>query len=83
MDRTVSKATGLAVLLDHYGLTRQESLSFGDNYNDLEMLAYTGISVAMGNAPDAIKKAATHQTAPNTADGLARFLEENRELWQK
>lgn len=74
MDQSVSKASGIEVMLAHFGLTAAEALSFGDNYNDLEMLRYTGRSVAMGNAPDPVKAAATEVTAPNTEDGLYQYL---------
>ena len=74
MDVSVSKASGIAVMLKHFGLSAEEALSFGDNYNDIEMLKLTGRSVAMGNAPDAIKKLATDITAANAEDGLAKFL---------
>ena len=74
MDASVSKASGIAVMLKHFGLTAEEALSFGDNYNDIEMLELTGRSVAMGNAPDVIKKLATDITAANAEDGLAKFL---------
>lgn len=77
MDRSVSKATGIDVLLQHYGLGREDALSFGDNYNDLEMLEATGTSVAMGNAPDGVKAAATCVTAPNTEDGIYQYLKDN------
>lgn len=81
MDASVSKASGIAVMLEHFGLTPEEALSFGDNYNDTEMLELTGRSVAMGNAPEAIKKLATDVTAANAEDGLAKFLE--REILQE
>ena len=77
MDRSVSKATGIRVMLDHFGLTAAESLSFGDNYNDLEMLRYTGMSVAMGNAPEPVKAAATEVTASNVEDGIYQYLVRN------
>ena len=74
IERTVSKATGIAVLLDHYGIDRSEALAFGDNYNDIEMLRYVGHSVAMGNAPDEIKDIADSVTEANDADGIYHFL---------
>ena len=73
-ERTVSKATGIAVLLDHYGIDRSEALAFGDNYNDIAMLRYVGHSVAMGNAPDEIKALAASVTEGNDADGIYHFL---------
>ena len=45
---------GLQETLNHLGLTRENSIAFGDGGNDTEMLAFAGIGVAMGNAwPDA------------------------------
>ena len=76
--RTVSKATGIAVLLNHYGIDRSEALAFGDNYNDIAMLRYVGHSVAMGNAPDEIKAIATSVTEGNDADGIYHFLRKIR-----
>ncbi|BAL83862.1 putative hydrolase [Selenomonas ruminantium subsp. lactilytica TAM6421] len=74
MDGKVSKAAGIAVLLQHYGFDKSEALSFGDNYNDLAMLEYTGMSVAMGNAPDDVKAVAKAVTASNNDSGIAVFL---------
>ena len=74
MDKSVSKATGIKVMLEHFGLAAEESLAFGDNYNDVEMLELCGTSVAMGNAPEDIKKLATAVTLSNEEDGLADYL---------
>lgn len=77
MDKSVTKASGIEVMLKHYGLTAAESLSFGDNYNDLEMLRYTGTSVAMGNAPEKVKEAATEVTCSNEEDGIYAYLKKH------
>ena len=71
----VSKASGLAVLADEWGIAAPDVIAFGDMPNDLPMLAWAGRSVAMGNAhPDVI--AAAHEvTASNDDDGVARVLE--------
>ena len=51
---TGGKVNGLQETLNHLGLTRENSIAFGDGGNDTEMLAFAGIGVAMGNAwPDA------------------------------
>ena len=73
-DKNVSKASGIAALLDFYHLTAEDALAFGDNYNDLEMLRYTGDSVAMANAPEEVKQAARHVTASCDEDGIAVYL---------
>ncbi|WP_029546338.1 Cof-type HAD-IIB family hydrolase [Selenomonas sp. AB3002] len=77
MDKSVSKATGIKVMLEHYGIAAEESLAFGDNYNDVEMLELCGRSVAMGNAPEDIKKLADEVTLSNDEDGLAEYLVKN------
>ncbi len=77
MDKSVTKASGIEVMLQHYGLQAEESLSFGDNYNDLEMLQYTGTSVAMGNAPQKVKEAASAVTLTNEEDGIYAYLREH------
>lgn len=74
MDGAVSKAAGIEVMLKDYGFDKAEALSFGDNYNDLAMLEYTGMSVAMGNAPDDVKAVAKAVTLSNNDSGIAAFL---------
>ena len=72
----ISKESGIRAMLGHYGLTADDALSFGDNYNDLEMLRFTKTSVAMANAPEDIKKAATDVTKSNAEDGIWWWLKE-------
>ncbi len=55
-------------------LPMSEVAVIGDNYNDLAMFAQTGFSIAMGNAPDAVKKKARFVTGSNEADGLAEAI---------
>jgi Cof subfamily protein (haloacid dehalogenase superfamily) len=71
----VDKAFGLASLCGELAVGPHEVLAFGDNLNDLPMLAWAGRSVAMGNAHPAVSATATHRTASHAADGVARFLE--------
>ena len=74
MDKSVSKATGIEVLLKHYGYTIDEAIAFGDNYNDVEMLRYIPQSVVMANAPDAVKKLAFAVTDSNEVGGIYTYL---------
>lgn len=66
----VTKALGISYLLEHLGVDKKDSIAFGDSYNDLEMLAYVDTGVAMGNAPEEIKKAADFVTDAVSQDGL-------------
>jgi hypothetical protein len=74
MDKSVSKATGIEVLLKHYGFTVDEAVAFGDNYNDVEMLKLIPQSVAMANAPDKVKKLASAITDSNEDGGIYTYL---------
>ena len=74
MDKSVSKATGIEVVLQHYGLSKDEAIAFGDSYNDIEMLEYIPQSVAMDNAPDDIKKIAAAVTDSNDDSGIYTYL---------
>jgi Cof subfamily protein (haloacid dehalogenase superfamily) len=71
----LSKATGVAELARPLGIAAEDVVAFGDMPNDIPMLSWAGLGVAMGNAhPDAIA-AADEVTTANTDDGLARVLE--------
>ena len=54
-------------------------LAIGDNQNDIEMLRFAGVSVAMGNAQEDVKSAARFVAGSNEEDGAAEFLE--RYFW--
>lgn len=68
------KPEGIAHVLQALGLDRTQSIAFGDGGNDVEMLRYAGIGVAMGNACPEAKAAADYVTDPVTEDGLAHAL---------
>jgi Cof subfamily protein (haloacid dehalogenase superfamily) len=75
----ITKATGLAVALDRYGVGFGDVLVFGDMPNDLPMIAAVadagGRAVAVANAHPAVRAAAPELTSGNDADGVARYLE--------
>jgi Cof subfamily protein (haloacid dehalogenase superfamily) len=71
----ISKATGVDELARPLGITAEGVVAFGDMPNDVPMLGWAGLGVAMGNAhPDAVA-AADEVTASNADDGVARVLE--------
>jgi hydroxymethylpyrimidine pyrophosphatase-like HAD family hydrolase len=51
-------------------------IAVGDGFNDLSMIEYAGLGVAMGNAPEEIKSKADYVTLSNDEDGVAHVLEE-------
>jgi 5-amino-6-(5-phospho-D-ribitylamino)uracil phosphatase len=71
-----SKGAGLAAAAAELGLAREEVMAVGDNFNDLEMLAYAGTGVLMGNAdPSLRERGRFHATASNDEDGVAEAIE--------
>ncbi len=71
----VTKASGVARLAGHLGFEPHEVLAIGDARNDVELLEWSGIGVAMGNAVAEAVAAADHTTATNDEDGFARAIE--------
>ena len=69
-----SKATGIDNILHHYGIDRNECIGFGDGGNDIEMLDFCGIGVAMGNADDNVKAHADYVTTSVDDEGIANAL---------
>lgn len=67
----VSKATGLESVAKRLGVTRADVLALGDGHNDVEMLAWAGRGVAMGQAPTSVQDAADDVTETVEADGVA------------
>ena len=71
----IEKAKSLDILLDKLGLSSDELLAFGDGLNDIPMLEYAGIAVAMENAYEPVKEVADHITLSNDEDGILIFEE--------
>lgn len=74
---TCSKSAAIHFLCAELGISPQECISFGDNYNDIDMLQCVGHSVAMGNAPEPVKRSASETTDTNDNDGVAQYIEQN------
>ncbi len=69
-----SKGKRLAQWVESVGLSLQDVIAFGDNYNDLSMLETVGLGVAMGNADDVIKSRAKMVTGTNLETSIADTL---------
>ncbi len=74
MFRGVSKRSAVAALLHAHGIRWDETVCFGDDLNDLELIRACGTSVAMGNAHPEVLQAATHSTLSNDEAGVAAAL---------
>ncbi len=74
--KTVDKAKSLDRLLKALDIPTDESIAFGDGFNDITMIRYAGLGIAMDNASDTVKSAADYVTSSNDDDGIANLLSE-------
>ncbi|HUT15580.1 MAG TPA: Cof-type HAD-IIB family hydrolase [Anaerolineae bacterium] len=72
---TASKGQALSFLAQMRGVTQMETMAIGDNDNDADMIAWAGLGIAMGNASDAVKAAASHVVPSIEEDGAALAIE--------
>lgn len=72
--KNASKGSALKYIAEKTDSDPNRIICFGDSDNDLSMFQYAGISVAMGNATDSLKKCATYITSSNNSDGIAVFF---------
>ncbi|TWT04868.1 Cof-type HAD-IIB family hydrolase [Planomicrobium sp. CPCC 101079] len=70
----LSKAVGIDRVSKSLGIPKENIIAFGDEDNDLEMLEYAGLGVAMGNAIEPLKNIANEITLTNNEDGIAELL---------
>lgn len=70
----LNKAVGISYISKEMGIPKERIIAFGDEDNDLEMLEYAGVGVAMGNGIDEVKSIANEVTLNNNEDGIGHFL---------
>jgi Cof subfamily protein (haloacid dehalogenase superfamily) len=68
------KAKGIESFLAYSGVPKEDTIAFGDGYNDISMMGAVGCAVAMGNAVDEVKQKADYVTSPIFEDGIERGL---------
>lgn len=71
----IDKAQSLAVLLKEIGMKREEMIAVGDGFNDLSMIKFAGLGVAMANAQEVVRQGADYITLSNEEDGVAAVVE--------
>ena len=65
-----TKATGIQKILEYYGASVEDSVGIGDSENDIPMIEFCGLGIAMGNAMEEVKKKADWVTTPILEDGI-------------
>ena len=76
MDKSVDKAVAIMKVLEKEGFTAEETVSFGDGFNDVQMLSSTGKGLIMGNAPVLLKETLPNLEVieTNAEDGVAKYI---------
>lgn len=75
LNKEVNKGEGVSILAEHLNVDREEVMCFGDAGNDLHMIEFAGMGVAMGNAFPEVKEVANYITKSNEEDGVAYAIE--------
>lgn len=76
MPQNIDKAASLQKLLNSIGLTAEQMICCGDGFNDLTMIEYAGLGVAMANAQDIVKENADFITKSNDEDGVLYVIQQ-------
>ncbi|WP_133960359.1 HAD-IIB family hydrolase [Halanaerobium saccharolyticum] len=71
-----SKRAAIKILQERFNINSSEIIAIGDNYNDIDMIKYVGLGVAMGNAPQKVKEIADQVTLSNDDEGVAKAIRE-------
>ena len=69
------KGNGLRAVAERLGVAREEILAIGDHINDIKMLRFAGIGVAMGSGLPELRAVADHVTGTLAEDGVAQAIE--------
>ncbi len=72
--KNATKKNALEVIQKYFNVSKENTISFGDDYSDIGMFENSGKKVAMGNALSTLKKMATHVTDDNDRNGIAYFI---------
>ncbi len=75
MNKGVSKGSAVKFLADYYGIAKEQVICIGDSENDLSMIKFAGLGVAMGNGNNEVKAAASYITDDNNCDGVSKVIE--------
>lgn len=66
----ITKANGIDIIAKYFNVSKEDIISVGDNYNDLPMFEKSGLSIAMGNSVEEVKKQADYVTDDILKDGI-------------
>ena len=71
----IKKSEAIKFIMEKYQIKQEEVMTMGDGENDIEMLKFAGLGVAMENAREDVKKVANVVSTSNNEDGVANAIE--------
>lgn len=74
MNKDACKTEAIIQLLKLLDIKQSEVIAIGDNYNDVDMITFAAVGIAMGNAPEEVKKISDYVTATNNENGVAKAV---------
>ena len=74
LPKGIAKGNAVKILAEHLGIKQEDIMAIGDQENDLSMITYAGIGVAMGNATDLVKNTANYVTFTNNENGVSKAI---------
>lgn len=75
MNHNINKGTAIFRLIEHFGITAEQTMAFGDTYNDIEMLRAVNYSYVMKNASDEMKQYGKYEADTNENYGVLKILD--------
>ncbi len=75
MPKGIDKASSIDRMLSTVGMTRENTICCGDGFNDMTMIEYAGVGVAMANAQEKVKEKADYITDSNDEDGIVKVID--------
>lgn len=75
MNKSANKGEGVKTLAEKFKIDRSEVICIGDSFNDIHMIKYAGLGVAMGNALPEIKEHSDYITKTNEENGVAHIID--------
>lgn len=70
LQEEVSKSLAIIKVLQYFKIDKSEAIAFGDGYNDIDMLEFVGLGIAMGNGNENLKQVADFVTKKSSEDGI-------------
>lgn len=80
LNKNTNKAQGIKKIAERFNIKKDEIICVGDSGNDVHMIEYAGLGVAMGNAKKELKKIANYITDTNENDGVAKVIKKFIEI---